>query len=68
MTTTDEPVPVAELIAQHRHSGRHTARVLCPNPDCGRTHQHFFPTDWSVPVIAPCGATYLIGAAQHRRG
>jgi hypothetical protein len=56
-----ESVPVAELIGEHRHSGRHTARVLCPNPGCGRTHQHFWPTDPTITVTAPCGAVYTIG-------
>jgi hypothetical protein len=55
-------IPTAELIAEHRHSGRHTARVLCPH--CSRNHQHFWPADLTTPLTAPCGqGTYTIASS-----
>jgi hypothetical protein len=54
------PIPTAELIGEHRHSGRHTARVLCVY--CGRNHQHLWPADLTAPLAAPCGqGHYTIG-------
>jgi len=59
-------IPAAEIIAERVYGGLRTARILCPNPACGRTHLHRWTPGDTTTHVGPCGTNYTITTTERK--